>query len=108
MLRKDVVDGWPKLKDCEMGKISEACQYGKSNRLPFPHERHVSKNLLDLVHTDVWGPTKNVSIGGCRFFVTFIDDCSRKTRKYFMKQKSEVFDCFRKFNCMVEKQAGTR
>ena len=26
MLRKDVVDGWPKLKDCEMGKICEACQ----------------------------------------------------------------------------------
>ena len=103
MLRKDVVDGWPKLKDCDMGKICEEYQYGKQNRLPFPHERHVSKNLLDLVHTDVWGPTKNASIGGCRFYVTFIDDCSRKIWVYFMKQKSEIFDCFRKFKCMLKK-----
>ena len=25
-----------------------------------------------------------------------------------MKEKSKVFDCFHKFKCMVEKQAGTR
>ena len=28
MLRKNVVAGLPKLKDCEMSKICEACQYG--------------------------------------------------------------------------------
>ena len=64
ILRKNVVVRLPKLKECEMRKICEACQYGKQNRLPFPHEGHLSKNLLDLVHTDVWGPTKNPSIGG--------------------------------------------
>ena len=56
--------GLPKLKNCEMSKICEACKYGKKNRLPFPHEGYISKNLLDLVHTNVWGPTKNASIGG--------------------------------------------
>ena len=33
MLRKDAVAGLPKLKDCEMGKKCEVCQYGKQNRL---------------------------------------------------------------------------
>ena len=55
----------PKLRACEMSKICEACQYRKQNRLSFPHEGHISKNLIDLIHRDVWGPTKNVSIGGC-------------------------------------------
>ena len=107
ILRKNVVVRLPKLKDYEMSKICEAW-YRKQNRLPFPHEGHISKHLLDLVHTDVWGPTKNASIGGCMFYVTFADDCSRKSRIYFMKEKSEVFECFCKLKCMVEKQAETR
>ena len=51
---------------------------------------------------------KNASIGSYRFYVTFTIDCSRKTWIYFMKENIEVFDCFRKVKCMVEKQSGTR
>ncbi|MCO5571239.1 hypothetical protein L7F22_024975 [Adiantum nelumboides] len=43
-------------------------------------------------------------MGGCRFYVTFIDDCSRKVWIYFMKEKSEVFTYFQNFKAMVEKQ----
>ena len=39
---------------------------------------HQTKGILDYVLTDVWGPTKNVSLGGKRWFVTFIDDYSRR------------------------------
>ena len=94
MLRKNVVNGLPKLNICEISKVCEACQYGKQNRLSFPLEGYRSKNLLDLIHTDVWGPTKNAFTGNCRFYVTFIDDYSRKTWIYFMKEKSDVFSCF--------------
>ncbi|MCO5566386.1 hypothetical protein L7F22_020063 [Adiantum nelumboides] len=43
---------------------------------------------------------------GCRFYLTFIDDCSRKVWIYFMKEKSEVFTHFQNFKAMVEKQIG--
>ncbi|MCO5597668.1 hypothetical protein L7F22_051749 [Adiantum nelumboides] len=69
-------------------------------------ERHVSRNVLELIHSDVWGPAKNTSLGGCRFYVTFIDDCSRKVWIYFMKEKSEVSTHFQNFKAMVEKQTG--
>ena len=39
---------------------------------------HQTRGILDYVHTDVWGPTKNVSLGGNRWFVTFIDDYSKR------------------------------
>ena len=38
--------------------------------------------------------------------MTFIDDYSRKTWFYFLKQKSETFDKFKEFKAFVEKQSG--
>ena len=62
--------------------------------------------MLEVVHSDVWGPAKTASMGGCRFYVTFIDDHTRKVWVYFMKEKSEVFTHFQNFKAMVEKQTG--
>ena len=41
------------------------------------------------------------SIGGKHYFVTFIDDHSRKVKVYFIKHKFEVFEAFRKWKVMV-------
>ena len=54
------------------------------------------------MHSDVWGPTRESSLGGSMYYVTFIDDFSRKVWVYFMKQKSEVFDKFKLWKAEVE------
>ena len=63
---------------------------------------------MELVHTTVYGPIKPSSLGGNNYFLLFIDDFSRKTWVYFLKQKSEVFGAFKKFKAMVEKESGIR
>ena len=45
---------------------------------------------LELVHTDVWGPAQVQSLGGSRYYVTFIDDATRKTWVYCSRQKSRM------------------
>ncbi|MCO5569463.1 hypothetical protein L7F22_023175 [Adiantum nelumboides] len=45
-------------------------------------------------------------MGGCSFYVTFIDNHTRKVWVYFMKEKSEVFTHFQNFKAMGEKQTG--
>ena len=52
----------------------------------------------------MWGPSPIASIGGVRYYVTFIDDFSRKVWIYFLKQKSEVFQKFKEWKTMVENQ----
>ncbi|MCO5565166.1 hypothetical protein L7F22_018839 [Adiantum nelumboides] len=52
------------------------------------------------------GSCKEYFYGGCKFYVTFIDDCSRKVWVYFMKKKSEVFTHFQNFKAMVKNQTG--
>ncbi|MFS7946994.1 putative RNA-directed DNA polymerase [Helianthus anomalus] len=49
---------------------------------------------------------RTMSIGGCKYFITFIDDFSRKTWVYFLKLKSEALTYFKLFKKMVENQAN--
>ncbi|KAL6124202.1 hypothetical protein ACLB2K_076717 [Fragaria x ananassa] len=49
-----------------------------------------SKELLDYIHSEVWSATQVRCMGGSKYFVTFLDDFSRKIWAYFMKEKSEV------------------
>ena len=48
------------------------------------------------------------SVGGSRYFVTLIDDFSRYTTVYMMKQKSEVLEKFRRFVNLVENRTGLK
>ena len=74
MQSKELVTGLPIFKVVEVQKICEACQFGKQVEGAFPHDKHVSRNVFELVHSHVWGPAKTASMARCRFYVTFIDD----------------------------------
>ena len=48
------------------------------------------------------------SLSGYNYYITFIDDYSRKTWIYFLKAKSEVFERFREFKTLVENPTRKR
>jgi uncharacterized protein YigE (DUF2233 family) len=58
-----------------------------------------------MIHSNVW-TTKIESIRGCKYYVSFIDDRTRKVWVYFMKYKGEMFQHFLNFKAMVEKKKG--
>lgn len=85
------------------------CVEGKQCRLPFPKtSQSRSDELLGLVHSDLCGPMPEQSFGGAKYFLTFIDDFSRKTFVYFLKSKVEVFEQFLLFKALVENQTGKK
>ena len=84
----------PELKNVHFD-ICESCIMGKQKKLSFLiGGKKLRATKLDLVHTDLWGPFPMASLGGSRYYITFIDDCSRKVWVYFLKNKSDVFDTF--------------
>ena len=105
MQTKSIVTGLPKFRVDGMQKVCEACQMGKQARHAFPCNAEVSNRALEVIHSDVW-TTKVASLGGCHYYVSFIDDHTRKVWVYFMKHKSEVFSHFKAFKAMVEKEKG--
>lgn len=59
-----------------------ACQLSKHTRLPFPtHSQSASSRPLQLIHTDVWGPSPTPSTSQTRYYVTF--DFSRYTIYFY-------------------------
>jgi len=62
---------------------------------------------LELISSDVWGPAP-VSVGRHSYYVSFIDDFSKYTWIYLIKQKSDVFQVFKNFQNFVERKFGRK
>jgi hypothetical protein len=60
------------------------------------------------VHIDVSGPAQVSSLGGSNYYVTFINDATRKTWVYCIRKKSNVFHTFKKWKALVENEIGKK
>ena len=73
--KKPMVEGLPELTSKELE--CEACALGKQHRDEFPvHAEKKQRELIELIHTDVYGLMQTMSIGGARYFLIFVDDRS--------------------------------
>jgi histone deacetylase 1/2 len=79
----------------------------KSHQLPFPILNHVYTAPLELIYTDVWGPAIP-SVGGYKYYVSFIDDFTKHTWIYFLYAKSDVGSTFYRFQKHVELLLNTK
>ena len=64
--------------------------------------------MLELIHSDICGPMPSTYLSGYEYYVTFIDDYSRYTWIYFLKNKSEVFEKFKEFKALIENHSERR
>lgn len=109
MLSKEKMVNGLNSKQLDVTGKCKTCMLSKVHVCPFPKEStSTTDDLLELIHTDVCGPINVKSIGGSRYFLTFIDDKSRRIFVYFLKHKSEVLGKFKMFKTQVERQTGRR
>ena len=86
----------------------DACLSSKSHRLPYTESDHWTTTPLELIHSDVWGPSPVESYLGYRYYVVFVDDFTRYTWLFPLKQKSEVSHTFSDFQRRIECQLGLK
>jgi hypothetical protein len=87
------VTGLPELKVDHEG-VCNGCVQGKNIKNPFPMRDNKAEGVLELIHSNVCGPIPSSSMSGYVYYVSFIDDYSRKTWLYILKSKDEVFSKF--------------
>ncbi|KAL0413795.1 UNVERIFIED_CONTAM: Retrovirus-related Pol polyprotein from transposon TNT 1-94 [Sesamum radiatum] len=91
---------------CDDMSFCDDCILGKHHKVQFPSSSSQKPSsslcILDYVHADVWGPANVPTHGGNRYFLSIIDNYSRKVFVFLMKHKSEVFEKFKNWKTLVE------
>lgn len=70
----------------------------------FPNFENTFDEFFDLVHSDLWGPAPIEGLNKQKSFVIFVDDKSRCTQIYFLKNKSETVETFKHFYSLILNQ----
>ena len=86
----------------------DTCIKAKSQRVSYPVSLNKTNTPFALIHSDVWGPSPIPTSSGHRWFVIFVDDCTRMTWLYQLKTKDEVFTIFQAFHAMVQTQFSSK
>lgn len=106
MSTKNLVNGL-EIAVCNCNSSCEICIEAKMTRKPFAKEKpKVSKNILDIVYSDLCGPLQTETPSGKRYFLTFIDEFSRYTKVYLLRTKDEVNEKTREFIQLMKTQKG--
>ena len=78
-------------------------QFRKQTTLFFSPSTSQYHCPLDLIFTDVWGPSPICSQHGFKYYISFLDASSRYTWLYPMTKKSDAFNIFLQFQKYVER-----
>ena len=54
----------------------QECVLGKQTKVSFGVGLHRSRRVLKYMHKDVWVPVVTPSLGGAKYFISFIDEFS--------------------------------
>ncbi|GFS93301.1 retrovirus-related Pol polyprotein from transposon TNT 1-94 [Trichonephila clavipes] len=101
--KNDSVKGLPRLTDNGETHCIP-CKLAKSKRVSFKKTGAVrSKRPLELLHMDLCGPMPTESQGGNKYFLSIIDDYSRKVTVFPIRNKSDVFHTFIRFQKRAER-----
>ncbi|CAN1141377.1 Retrovirus-related Pol polyprotein from transposon TNT 1-94 [Linum perenne] len=86
----------------------ETCQLAKHTRSVYSGVNYRPTQPFAIIHSDIWGPTRVKNVNGAKWFITFIDDHTRLTWTFLMKEKSETSDMFKEFYGMILTQFHTK
>ena len=90
--------------DLVKGSKCHVCVESKQPRKS--HKAAATRDLapLELIHSDLCEMNGELTKGGKRYFVTFIDDCTRFCYVYLLKSKDEALHYFKIYKAEVENQ----
>jgi hypothetical protein len=61
---------------------------------------------VELLHIDLCGPITPATVGGNKYFMLIVDDCSRWMSVFMLKSKDEASSAFTEFKAIVENKLG--
>lgn len=85
----------------------DTCQFSKPTRSTYSPCPYTPSHPFSLIHRDIWGPSKIPNVTGARWFLLLVDDHTRLSWTFLMKNKSEPIQIFKNFHTMIQNQFQT-
>ena len=94
-------------KDSTIQQPCKGCMHGKQPRQSFHSLGKRRDKPLELIHSDL-SESHVISLGGGKYVLTFVDDCTRHCRAYILSNKSPstVLKAFKEYQAWAERQSG--
>ena len=81
---KELVSDLPK-NVVPLNSVCKHCQLGKQTRVSFKIKEHMTSHPLEIIHKDLFGPTRTKILQGDHYFMLLIDDYTRIPWAAFLK-----------------------
>jgi hypothetical protein len=88
--------------------LCKHCQQGKKTKTRFKSKEYSTTRALEIVHTDLVGPTTTKGLKGEKYFMLLVDDYTRMTAIFFLKNKSKAFENLKIYKEMVENEMDSK
>ena len=93
----------------EKDRLCDAHQKGKKTRVSFKSKNIVSTTQpLQLLHMDLFGPSRIMSFGGSYYALVIVDDYSRYTWTLFITHKNDAFQAFKKLAKVIQNKKNLK
>ncbi|CAA7045320.1 unnamed protein product [Microthlaspi erraticum] len=90
-------------------QFCEHCVMGKAKKLSFNVGKHTTVDALGYIHADLWGsPNVTPSLSGKQYFLSIVDDKTRKVWQMFSNTKDETFMKFCEWMTLVQNQVNKK
>jgi len=89
--------------------VCEACQKGKEAKVYFKPKNCVStKRPLELLHMDLFEPSRTMSLGGNFYSLVIVDDFSRFMWTLFLASKNDTCHAFKILAKVLENEKSSK
>jgi transposase InsO family protein len=88
--------------------LCKHCQQGKQRKTGFKSKEYSMTIPLEIVHTDLVGPTTTKGLKGEKYFMLLVDDYTRMTAVFFLRNKLEAFENFKVYKEFVENEMDSK
>lgn len=82
------------------------CNKCKIHQFPYKNSTKRESEKLGLIHSDICSPMNVPSLGGARYFATFIDDKSRYIEVVLLNKRSDIITAFKAYKKRAERETG--
>lgn len=107
LIKHNFVVGLPKMNYIK-DKLCGACQKGKQTKSNFKPKSVVSTRPLQLLHVDLFVPSRTKRFGGNVYALVIFDEYSRYSWTSFLVQKIDAFKMFKKYAEQIQNKKSMK